>query len=391
MGGLMALTSPLTVLVAGMMAGDPGQGGATWAVLQYVLGLRELGHDVYFVEPIASRKLRPAGASLRSSTSASYFRDIVRRFGLQTKASLILREGVETVGCSYEMLRSIAARADLLINISGTLSDQALLDPIPIRLYVDLDPGFSQLWHASSIDVGFDRHTHFATLGLRLGDDQCPIPTCDRTWIPARQPIVLSEWPVAERPPIDAFTTSGNWRGYGSIVHDGIFYGQKAHALRQFMALPARTNKRLVLALAPNPEEVKDFSRLAAEGWQLIDPEEVAGTPDRHRNFIQGSLGEFAIAKSGYATAQCGWFSDRSVCYLASGRPVVAQETGFSSFLPTNEGLFAFQTEDDAVAAMDVIVSDYARHSRAARNIAEQYFDAKIVLPALLEHVGLSH
>jgi len=381
--------SSLTILVAGMIAGDPHQGGAAWAVLQYVLGLRELGHDVYFVEPVATRKLRPVGTSLRTSTSASYFREVVRQFGLQTKAALLLRDATDTVGCSYETLRAAAARADLLINLSGVLADPALLEPMPIRLYVDVDPAFSQLCHASAIDVGFDRHTHFATLGLGLGDERCPIPTCDRVWIPTRQPIVLSEWPLAERPPDDAFTTSGNWRGFGSIVHEGIFYGQKAHALRQFSTIPAKVRQRMLLAFDSNPEETKDFTRLAAVGWQLVDPQVVAGTPDQHRDFIQGSLAEFAIAKSGYATARCGWFSDRSVCYLASGRPVVAHETGFSAFLPINEGLFAFETEDQALAAMDVVVGNYARHSLAARRIAEEYFDANIVLPALLDRVGL--
>ncbi len=140
--------STFTILVAGMIAGDPRQGGTAWSVLQYVLGLRELGHDVYFVEPVASRKLRPVGASLRSSTSASYFRDVVRQFGLKSKAALLLRDAADTVGCSYETLRSIASRCDLLINLSGVLTDPALLERIPVRLYVDLDPAFNQLWHA---------------------------------------------------------------------------------------------------------------------------------------------------------------------------------------------------------------------------------------------------
>jgi hypothetical protein len=381
--------STYTILVAGMIAGDPRQGGTAWSVLQYVLGLRELGHDVYFVEPVASRKLRPVGASLRSSTSASYFRDVVRQFGLKPKAALLLRDAVDTVGCSYETLRSIASRCDLLINLSGVLTDPALLERIPVRLYVDLDPAFNQLWHACAIDVGFERHTHFATIGLGLGHERCAVPTCDRAWIPTRQPIVLSEWPVTGREPVEAFTTSGNGRGLGSITHDGVFYGQKAHALRQFISLPAKSGQRMLLAFAPSPEETKDVSRLTAEGWQLVDPEVVAGTPDQYRHFIQGSLAEFGIAKSGYATSRCGWFSDRSVCYLASGRPVIAQETGFSSFLPTDEGLFAFETEDQALAAMDAVVGDYPRHSRAARAIAEEYFDANIVLPLLLERVGV--
>ena len=370
------------------MAGDPLQGGAAWAVLQYVLGLRQLGHDVYFVEQVAQRRLRPGSTSLRQSTNATYFRNVVRQFGLQSKAALLLGSSPETVGCSYDLLKSIAARTDLLINISGLLTDESLLERMNTRLYVDLDPGFTQLSHASAIDVGLNRHTHFATIGLGLGDAGCSIPTCERTWIPTRQPIVLSEWRPAGRVSIDAFTTTDTWRGYGSITHDGVFYGPKTHALRQFITLPAKSPHRMLLALANRPEVAKDLSRLVAEGWQLVDPEYVAGTPDQHRDFIQGSLAEFAIAKSGYATSHCGWFSDRSVCYLASGRPVLAQETGFSAFLPTNEGLFAFTTEHDALSAMDTVVGDYVRHSRAAREIAEQYFDANIVLPTLLDRIG---
>src|SRR5262245_77238 len=383
----MARTSPRTILVAGPMAGDPYQGGASWSVLQYLLGLRELGHDVYFVEPLPGCKRCPA-ESLRTSKSASYFCHVMQKFGLQSRASLLLGEAGDTVGCSYEALRAIASRADLLINLSGVLSDSTLLECIPIRLYVDLDPGFNQLWHMCSIDVGFDRHTHFATVGLGLGGERCPIPRCDRTWITTRQPIVLTEWPVAEREPDRGFTTSGSWRGLGSITHDGIYYGQQAHALRQFIALPAKSRQRMLLAFATTYEETKDVSRLAAQGWRWVDPEAIAGTPNQYRDLVQRSVAEFGIAKSGYATSRCGWFSDRSVCYLASGRPVIAQETGFSAFLPTDEGLFAFETEDEALAAMDAVMGDYQHHSRAARRIAEEYFDSNTVLPALLERVG---
>jgi hypothetical protein len=377
--------SPLTILIAGTITGDPLPGGAAWAILQYVLGLQQLGHDVYFVEPVPARKLRPVGASLRSSANASYFRTVTRQFDLQARSALLLRDARDTVGCPYETLRSAATRADLLINISGVLSDAALLERIPVRVFLDLDPGFNQLWHLSAFDVGFDRHTHFATIGLGLGQQHCRIPTCDRDWIPTRQPIVLSEWPLVDRASNDAFTTVGSWRGFGSITHDGVFYGQKAHALRQFIALPARTRQPMLLAFPIHPEETRDLSRLAAEGWQLVDPDRAAGTPDQYRDFIQGSLAEFGIAKSGYATARCGWFSDRSACYLASGRPVLAQDTGFSRFLPTDEGLLAFETEDEALAAMDTIRTDYGRQSKAARRMAEEYFDSRTVLPLLLQ------
>jgi hypothetical protein len=378
------------IIVAGMIAGDPYQGGATWAVLQYVLGLRQLGHDVYFVEPISAEKLSPGGTNLSRSANAAYFRSVMRQFDLEPRAALLLAGTTETVGLPYDFLRTVAGASECLINISGMLADPALTESIPVRVYLDLDPGFNQLWCAAEgINVGFEGHTHFVTIGQALGHADCVIPTCGRTWIATRQPVVLSEWPPADRVTHDAFTTVANWRGYGSITYNSVFYGQKAHAWRRFMALPDQSHERFLVALAIHPDETRDLLNLASHGWTLIDPADVSDTPDRYRRFVQGSKGEIGVAKSGYAAARCGWFSDRSVCYLASGRPVVAQETGFSRFLPTGEGLFAFDTTDEACAGIDAVVGDYARHSRAARAMAEEYFDASSVLPQLLAHVGV--
>jgi glycosyltransferase involved in cell wall biosynthesis len=284
----------------------------------------------------------------------------------------------------------VAATSDCLINISGMLTDPPLTESIPVRVYLDLDPGFNQLWSAAEgIDVGFGGHTHFVTIGPALGDAGCDIPTCGHSWIATRQPVVLSEWPRAERLTYDAFSTVANWRGYGSITYNSVFYGQKAHAWRGLVSLPDKTPEPIVVALAIHPDEQRDLALLAAHGWTLIDPAQVTATPEGYRAFVQGSKGEIGVAKSGYVASRCGWFSDRSACYLASGRPVVAQETGFSRFLPTGEGLFAFETADDASAAIAAIVGDYERHSRAARAIAEEYFDASRVLPQLLERVGV--
>ena len=380
----------LRIIVAGMIAADPYQGGATWAVLQYLLGLRQLGHDVYFIEPVPASKLLPRGTSLAGSANAAYFRAVMRQFDLESRAALLSSGAHETVGLPYDGLRTLASESDLLINISGMLADPALIEPIPARVYLDLDPGFNQLWYlAEGLDVGFEGHTHFVTIGPALGSADCVIPTCGRNWIATRQPVVLSEWPPAVRVTHDAFTTVANWRGYGSITYNRTFYGQKAHAWREFIALPDKTDERFLVALAIHPEEVRDLENLTAHRWKLVDPAQVTNTPDRYRAFVQGSKGEIGVAKSGYAAARCGWFSDRSVCYLASGRPVVAQETGFSHFLPTGEGLFAFETEGEALAGIQAIVCEYPRHSRTARALAEEYFDAAKVLPHLLERLGV--
>ena len=272
--------SKLTVVVSGMIAGDPHQGGATWAVLQYVLGFRRLGHDVYFVEPVVTSSLRPAGAALDSSENAAYFRRVVAEFGLERSAALLLAGSRQTVGLSHDELRSVGHRADVLVNISGMLTDDDLTARIPIRVYLDLDPAFIQLWHAvQGIDMRFAGHTHFVTIGQAISRSDCPVPTCGRSWIPTNQPIVLDHWPVAGAITHDAFTTVGNWRGYGSIEHQGIFYGQKAHSLRPLMDLPTRTREKFLLAFAIHPGETTDLTALAANGWQLADPRRVAGSP----------------------------------------------------------------------------------------------------------------
>jgi hypothetical protein len=381
----------LTILFSGMIGGVPYQGGATWAVLQYLLGLRELGHEVLFVEPVPASVLRPADEPLSDAENARYFTDVCAAFGLENAAALLIEGKRETIGLPYDRVAAVARRADVLINIAGMLTDEELTGQIPVRLYLDLDPAFTQLWHAAQgIDLRFGGHTHFATVGLAIGQPTCPVPTCGSNWITTPQPIVLRKWPAANGITYDALTTIANWRGYGSVEHDGVFYGQKAHALRPFFSLPTRTDELFVLALAIHPDEQNDLAALTANGWCLLDPAEVVSTPDRYQQFIQGSKAEFGIAKSGYVASRCGWFSDRSVCYLASGRPVVAQEAGFSRYLPTGAGLFAFETDGDVLAAIDEIRRDYPRHAQAARQIATDIFDAGKVLPRLLREIGVA-
>jgi hypothetical protein len=378
-----------TILFSGMIAADPHQGGATWAVLQYLLGFKRLGHEVYFLEPMSRKDVRPADAPLTASANAAYFRQVTEEFGLARGSALLLSGTQETVGLPYALLCEAARRTDLLVNVSGMLTDEELIGRIPVRVYLDLDPAFNQLWHtAQGIDMRFAGHNRFVTVGQAIGRPECPVPTCGLSWAPTLQPVVLEHWPVAEGLTHDALTTVGNWRGYGSIEYGGVFYGQKAHSLRPLLGLPAGTDEKFLLALAIHPDEKKDLAALAGNGWRLVDPAEVAGTPANYRRFIQGSKAEFGVAKSGYVASRCGWFSDRSACYLASGRPVLAQETGFSRSLPTGEGLFAFATCDDVLAGVEALRENYPRHARAARALAEEYFDSDKVLTRFLQRIG---
>jgi hypothetical protein len=378
--------SRMRIVFVGMIASDAAQGGAAWAVLQYVLGLRQLGHDVCFIEPIGRSKLWPAGTILARSDASRRFLRMANAFGLSPSAALLLAGTTETVGMSYSSIRRYVRHADVLINVSGMLKEAALLEPIGRRVYLDLDPGFNQVWHCGGIDMRFDAHTHFATVALAVGQAECRVPTCGRRWITTFPPVVLREWPVAKRTTRPAFTTVANWRSYGSVQHDGIFLGQKAHALRPLMQLPRKTATPIALALAIHPTE-PDLAALRSNRWTLVDPRRATGTPDRYRRFIRGSLAEFGIAKAGYVAMRTGWFSDRSACYLASGRPVLAQDTGFGTVLSARDGLLTFCSEAEALVGLDSIQADYQRHREAARAIAEQHCESNRVLSRLLERV----
>ena len=365
----------LRVLVSGMACNEPWQGGATWAVMQYVLGLRALGHDVWFVEPVGEE------------LDAQYVREVLRSFELEERAAFLLEGSRRTLGVSYGRLR--LQQFDAHLNVSGMLTDANLVERIPVRIYLDLDPAFNQIWHeVEGIDMRLDGHTHFASVGQSIGSPGCPVPTCGVSWITALPLVHLASWPRADGTDGD-YTTVGHWRSYGSITAEGWHLGQRAHSMRELLGLPARVRPRLTLALAIDTGEATDLDALERHGWTLLDPAGAAGTPSRYRRFIQGSRAEISIAKSGYVTSRCGWFSDRSACYLASGRPVVAQDTGLDGALPTGRGLLLFRDLDEAVAAIEDVESDYEEHAEAARELAVEHFDARRILRSLLEQVGL--
>ena len=354
----------LRIVVAGMVAGVPGQGGAAWAVLQYVLGLRRLGHDVTLVEPVDALTRERAAALDRIASPFS------------VRAALVERGS------------RLAAAADVLLDVSGLLRDEAATARIPIRVYLDLDPAFNQVWASDGLDVGLDGHTHFATVGQLIGSPACDVPTCGLDWIHTLPPVVLEHWPYATAPARNGFTTLGHWRSYGSVEHHGQQLGQKAHSLRRLFGIASTSTHTFDVALSIHPDERRDLDELERHGWRLLDPAAVASTPSAYRAFVQTSYAEIGIAKSGYVLSRCGWFSDRSACYLASGRPVLAQDTGFGVSLPTGAGLLSFDHEAGAVAGADEIAGDYEAHRRAARGLAEEHLDSDRVLRRLLEEVG---
>jgi hypothetical protein len=363
-----------------MIAATPGQGGAAWAILQYLLGLRRLGCEVHFVEPV--------GAGAVSEASARYCRRVMEGFGLDGRWALVPDAG-DPVGMSRSRLRRVAGDAELLLNVSGMLADAELLERVPVRAYLDLDPAFVQLWHAAEgVDMRFDAHTHFVTIADSIGRPGSKIPDCGREWLPTLPPVVLDRWPFARGEHNYEVTTVGHWRSYGSVHHDGVHYGQKAHSLRPLIDLPARAPGRFALALAIDSGETGDLDALRGNGWRLLDPAHVAATPEDYRRFVQGSWAEFGLAKSGYVVSDSGWFSDRSAVYLASGRPVIAQDTGFGRRLPAGAGLLAATSADDVIRALVALDADYEHHRAAAREVAVEHLDSDRVLGSLLDRLS---
>jgi hypothetical protein len=371
-----------TVVVAGALANKAGSAGEAWVRMSWVRGLELLGLDVRFVEELSGGGVDPA--------AVSWFSGVSTRFGLEGRATL-LQDGEALVGPSLEDLEALAADATL-VNISGHLRTPVLMNAFRRRVMVDLDPGFTQFWHQQGISgASVEGHDLYFTVGELIGTPECPIPTGGIEWHAVRPPVVLDDWPPVASHGLDRFTTIGSWRGaFGPIEHDGHRYGLKVHEFRKVFDLPRRSQQRFELALDIHPADGRDLDALVANGWRVVDPRQVAGDPDAFRAYIQGSGGEFSVAQGIYVETNSGWFSDRTTRYLASGRPVLVQDTGFSRTLPVGDGLAAFRTLGEAVAGADDIARRYAEHREAARRLAEEEFDSRRVLARFCEQAGIA-
>jgi len=383
-----------SIAIAGSIAQKPGRGGHTWVFLQYLLGFRKLGWDVVFLDRLEpDMRIGPGAAddSLEDSLNVRYFRDVMTRFGFGRCYALLCHGGTRTIGLSRaEILERVSASA-ALINVMGFLNDAEIFAAARKRIFLDIDPGFGQMWQALGLHDAFSAHDAFVTIAERIGESDCSIPTCGLPWITTRQPIVLDEWAAA--PPVDGnapITSVATWRGaYGPIEYGGATYGLRAHEFRKFASLPELAHRRFEVALEIGQADGKDVELLRGHGWSLVEPEVAAGDPWRYRDYIRSSAAELMIAKGMYVRSRSGWFSDRSICYLASGRPVLAQDTGFSDTLPTGEGLIAFSTVEEAAAGIETIERDPAGHARAARRLAESSFDSSMVLNTLVRRLEL--
>jgi hypothetical protein len=280
---------------------------------------------------------------------------------------------------------------DVLVNISGHCSRPDLLPRIRRKVYVDLDPGYTQIWHSSgNVGARLDGHDDFFTVGANIGRPGCTIPTCGVSWRPVRQPVLLTLWPLVRTDYPERFTTIASWRGpLGTVEHDGEVLGPKVREFRKFVTLPELVPFEFEIALDIHPAESNDIQLLQSHGWQLADPRAVAENPAAFRSYVQGSSAECSVSQGVYVSTRSGWFSDRTTRYLASGKPALVQDTGFSAHIPTGDGLIAFTTLEQAAEGARRIVRDYAHHCQAARDLAERYFDSDLVLGQFLDELGL--
>jgi hypothetical protein len=345
----------------------------------YLLGLRALGHEVFYVEDTGECVYDPVQNTRATDPGygTTYIHNALEPFGLGDRWTFVNFDG-SYHGRSHAEVRTYAADADLFINLSGgSWFWRDEYARIPRKVFVDSDPAFTQLaiakaerWYVEFFQQ-FDR---LFTFGANIGTAASPVPVGAFHWHKTWQPITLADWRT-DASPRDRFTSVMTWQ-IESFTDVG---GNKDQEFVKFIDLPSRTPQRFELAINGPQKLLRQY------GWDTVDAMAVSRTPDEYRAFIQASKAEFGVAKHTYVSHRSGWFSDRTECYLAAGRPALVQDTGWSAHLPSGEGLLAFATPDDALAGIDRINSDYSRHARAAHEIARQHFDASRVLPALLD------
>ena len=368
----------MKILFAGIIARYPF-GGVTWCSLMYLLGLRALGHEVFYIEDTGECVYDPVLNTRATDPSygIAYIHAALEPFGLGDRWSFVNYDG-SYHGQSHDVVKRFAADADLFLNLSGgSWFWRDEYARIPRSAFIDSDPAFTQLaiakaepWYVEF----FTRFDHLFTFGANIGTAASAIPVGDFDWHHTWQPIVLDEWRT-DQAPGERFTSVMTWQ-IESFADVG---GNKDQEFVKYIDLPSKTLQPFELAIN-GPQAL-----LREHGWSTIDAMAMSRTPWAYRDFIRASKAEFGVAKHTYVSTRSGWFSDRTECYLASGRPALVQDTGWTAHLPSGEGLLAFSSVDEALAGIEAINRDYPRHAARAVEIAREHFDARHVLAQLLE------
>lgn len=374
-------------------AGQMPLAGIAWQVLHYLVGLRRLGYDVWYVEDHGANPYDPRLNSVvtDNAPNIAYLAQLMTRFGFDSRWAYWDAIGDEYHGLTRAAVHALFRDSDALLNLCGATRLREHHLACPRRLMIDTDPVYEQIKYAEADPAArayLDAHTHFFTYGENVGGPGWIVPLASVDWRPTRPPVVLELWP-ADAIGGSCYSTIATWENKGKdIAFGGERYVWSKHVnFMRFVDLPRQLDRCFTVALNSAPEEAQ--REIAAHGWTVIDARDVSLGIDAYRAFIRGSRGEFTVAKDIYVRPRSGWFSDRSVCYLAAGRPVVTMNTGFARFYPVGEGLFEYADEVEARAAIAAIESDYPRHARAARDLAAEYFASDRVLAPLMAEAGL--
>ncbi|HEX6080491.1 MAG TPA: hypothetical protein VF197_12745 [Methylomirabilota bacterium] len=377
------------------LAGRYPLGGIGWQALHYVLGLHQLGHDVHYVEDSGAHPYDPRVKSVveDSAYGVAFLSDVMGRFDLGDRWTYVDPvTGAHHGGLSRDGLERLYRDADALFNVCGATRLREEHLQCPIRVYVETDPVFEQIRIAEGdrgAIMALEDHTHHFTYGENLGQPDCPIPLEKFAWRTTRPPVVPDLWATPFDPSAERFTTVATWRNAGKDIRfrGETYLWSKHQNFLKMVDLPTRTRQPIEMALEVNDPDSRAL--LARNGWMLSDAYQVSRNIETYRQHIRRSRGEFTVAKDLVARTYSGWFSDRSVCYLAAGKPVVTQDTGFGKYIPEGVGLLAFDTVEGAAASLDEVNRDYRRHSGAARRIAVEYFAAERVLGRLCREADL--
>ncbi len=374
------------LVLAGIVGRYP-VGGVTWCALQYIAGFQRLGYDVFYLEDTGECNFDPIQNAI--ATDPAYALDYIRRelalVGLEDSWAYVDYEGGYH-GKTRAQVAKACDNADLMVNLSGGCWMVRPEYENLAKIFIDTDPGFTQ---QAIADAGegwyrdfFAAHDALFTFALRIDDPTCTVAATPFRWHPTIQPVELGFWPVTPAPQDGSFTTILSWT---TDSFPGIGKG-KGDELLRLIALPGRTGERILLAIAGKPPT----DLLAEHGWELTDAVQATIDAEAYRRFIQGSKAELGFAKAMYVETRSGWFSDRTQCYLTSGRPALVRETGFGGLLPVGEGLLSFEGAEDILEGIERIAADYELHSRRAREIAEDHFAGQRVLRSLLQTAGMA-
>ena len=372
------------VLAPYSVASFPEAGGHFWVYMQSAAALAATGCDVYWLE-----QFQPSGDQDKDSKTIHTFLGRMRKFGFDQKVILYKRNDLtpqfEFINMESAQAEGIMKRADLLINFHYAIEPE-LLSKFRRTAVVDIDPGLLQFWIFNN-QLNLPKHDFYFTTGETVGTRNALFPDCGLPWVYVRPGVFLDLWPSVNKESAEVFTTVSSWWGkeYVSDGKDVLYENNKRVSFLEFIELPRFTKQPLELALSFGDDETEERERLEQHGWRVKHAFSAANGPEEYRNYIQRSRGEFSCAKPSCMKFQNAWISDRTLCYLASGKPVVVQDTGPSSYLPHGEGLFRFSTIDDAVQAFETINASYEENCRAARKIAEEYFDARKAVATILQ------